>query len=226
MSDTARADVLGAPGYDARSTPEVPAEVVATTAPGPAEIAAGRSAVPEWSWAWAGPRAAAVVVPAVFTVLDVTCHVRLTQLLLVGPCIAAVTSRARTVALNVVYVLILMTYLAWPNHTAGTIQQVFTTVAGVGIGAVCVVASARRQSLERSVVREEWRRTVLAGIVESTVEAVVGCRLDGTITEWNAAAERLYGYPADAAVGRSIRMLYPAEPEPSLREIHDRVVAG
>ena len=50
----------------------------------------------------------------------------------------------------------------------------------------------------------------LAAIVASSDDAIVAHDLDGTITLWNAAAERLLGYSAAEAVGRSTVMLFPA----------------
>jgi len=50
-----------------------------------------------------------------------------------------------------------------------------------------------------------------AALVESSEDPVIGLTLDGLITDWNPAAERLYGYSADEALGASIAMLVPPE---------------
>jgi PAS domain S-box-containing protein len=57
--------------------------------------------------------------------------------------------------------------------------------------------------------RGETLRQRLAAIVESSSDAIVGESLDGTITIWNDAAERLYGYSVGEAVGKSFSMLLP-----------------
>jgi PAS domain S-box-containing protein len=49
----------------------------------------------------------------------------------------------------------------------------------------------------------------LAAIVDSSVDAIIGETLDGKITSWNPAAERLYGWPAAAAIGQDIAIIYP-----------------
>lgn len=63
----------------------------------------------------------------------------------------------------------------------------------------------------------------LASIIGSSNDAILGIDLDMTITSWNAAAQRLYGYYEDEAVGHSVLMLVPddrKEEEPSiLRQI-------
>ncbi len=51
----------------------------------------------------------------------------------------------------------------------------------------------------------------LAAIVESCDDAIVGKTLDGIITSWNRGAERLFGYSASEAVGRSILLIVPDE---------------
>ena len=44
----------------------------------------------------------------------------------------------------------------------------------------------------------------LAKVVESSDDAIVSTNLDSIITSWNRAAERICGYTAAEAVGRSI----------------------
>lgn len=51
--------------------------------------------------------------------------------------------------------------------------------------------------------------TRLASIVEASDDAICSQTLEGIITYWNPAAERLYGYTAEEAVGQSLTMLFP-----------------
>jgi PAS domain S-box-containing protein len=66
----------------------------------------------------------------------------------------------------------------------------------------------------------------LAAIVECSDDAIISKTLDGLIQSWNAAAARIFGYTAEEAVGRSIRMIIPRELYPEERGILDRVRRG
>jgi PAS domain S-box-containing protein len=55
--------------------------------------------------------------------------------------------------------------------------------------------------------RAEEAQARLAAIVESSDDAIVGTTLDGTITSWNAGAQRLYGYSPDEALGKPVFMI-------------------
>lgn len=51
----------------------------------------------------------------------------------------------------------------------------------------------------------------LASIVESSSDAIIGKDLNGKITSWNSAAEKMYGYSTNEVVGKSISLLFPAD---------------
>jgi PAS domain S-box-containing protein len=54
----------------------------------------------------------------------------------------------------------------------------------------------------------------LAAIVDSADDGIISKTLDGIVTSWNAAAERIFGYSAEEMVGSSIYRLIP----PDLRD--------
>jgi PAS domain S-box-containing protein len=74
--------------------------------------------------------------------------------------------------------------------------------------------------------RMEETRQWLAAIVESSEDAIIGKALDGTITSWNRAAERIYDYPAAEVVGRSIRILLPPGRPHEIDGILERISRG
>lgn len=65
-----------------------------------------------------------------------------------------------------------------------------------------------------------------AEVVRGTQDAVLSKDLDCIVTSWNPAAERLYGYSDEEAVGRHVSFLVPLDHKNEEQEILDRVLRG
>ena len=59
--------------------------------------------------------------------------------------------------------------------------------------------------------RAESAQRLLASIVASSDDAIIGAAADGTILSWNAGAQRLFGFTAADIAGRSMSELFPAD---------------
>jgi diguanylate cyclase (GGDEF)-like protein/PAS domain S-box-containing protein len=82
-------------------------------------------------------------------------------------------------------------------------------------GAALLVVVGADVSAERRLT-EAFRQ--VAEIVEQSNDAIITASPDLIITSWNGGAERMYGYTAKEAVGRSIDLLVPADERPPLEE--------
>jgi PAS domain S-box-containing protein len=82
---------------------------------------------------------------------------------------------------------------------------------GVAFLAISIFAGsmARQKTLAESRAERSMRE--MAAIVEYSEDAIFSTRPDGTIMSWNRGAERLYGYPAQEAVGLPVSRLAPLE---------------
>lgn len=69
------------------------------------------------------------------------------------------------------------------------------------------VFAAARDITEQRRAEEDSR--LLAAIVRSTDEAVISTELNGVITSWNRAAERIYGYSPEEMIGGRLERLVP-----------------
>jgi PAS domain S-box-containing protein len=61
---------------------------------------------------------------------------------------------------------------------------------------------------ERKLTEEYMAR--LAAIVSSSDDAIISKTLEGTITSWNPAAEKLFGFAANEIIGQSVMKIIPA----------------
>ena len=74
-----------------------------------------------------------------------------------------------------------------------------------------VTGSTRREPMDAA--------DLLAAIVNSSDDAIIGKTIDGVITTWNPAAERMYGYTAAEIIGQPITVLCPPDRVAEIQEI-------
>jgi diguanylate cyclase (GGDEF)-like protein/PAS domain S-box-containing protein len=108
----------------------------------------------------------------------------------------------------------------------GSLVEVSVTVSplrdhqGKPVGASIIT----RDVTERNRRDHEMQR--LAAIVEHSAEAITASDAEGVLTEWNAGAERLYGYTAAQALGQPITLIAPPDRLDEARKLRERALTG
>ncbi|MPY95715.1 MAG: EAL domain-containing protein [Acidimicrobiia bacterium] len=107
---------------------------------------------------------------------------------------------------------------AFPSQVTATPML---DAAGELVAVISVVRDITRHQQAEDRMRE------LSAIVESSGCAIIGNDLDGRVRTWNAAAEALYGYTADQAIGRSSEeLVVPPERRGEIVQLLSVVRAG
>lgn len=86
--------------------------------------------------------------------------------------------------------------------------------SGGEVGALSrTLSHMMNQIVERtaSLRASSEQRRLLAAVVDSSEDAIIATTLDGRITAWNPAAERIYGFSAVEAVGKRIDIVIPED---------------
>lgn len=97
-------------------------------------------------------------------------------------------------------------------------------VTGKPIGWIASITDLTER--RRAQLRADKAIRQLASIVENTDDAIIGRDLNGIVTSWNAAAERLYGYRADEMIGKPLSVLIPPDRPDEEPEILARLRRG
>jgi PAS domain S-box-containing protein len=81
---------------------------------------------------------------------------------------------------------------------------------------------SRIEEQTEALSRNEKGLSLMAAIVESSDEAIIGKDLDGKVVSWNAAAERMFGYRAEEMIGQSMTpLLAPDRPEEEMHILEE-----
>ncbi len=87
--------------------------------------------------------------------------------------------------------------------------------------AILIDEGNKRRAIELALDRYVQRERLFSAAVEAAGHPVISKTLDGTITAWNPAAERLFGFTAAEAIGNNIAIIIP----PDLRDEHCAMIA-
>jgi len=98
------------------------------------------------------------------------------------------------------------------------------SISQVNVNGSKLFTAIVRDITEASKAREASSK--LVAIVESSDDAIISKTLDGIITSWNPAAERLFGYTAAEAIGKPLMMLIPLELVSEEKSIVGRISRG
>ena len=109
----------------------------------------------------------------------------------------------------------------------GTVFPVDISLSHVDTeGGPLVVAAMRDLTDDKKTEEERRRMGRMAAIVEDSDDAIIGKTLDGTITSWNPAAEKMYGYSSEETIGRSIELITHGDRTDEMSVILDRIRTG
>ena len=124
---------------------------------------------------------------------------------------------------------------------AGVIKGITALVSVLTAGMLIplvpkVISLPRRMHLQEvnhklaeEVAERKWAEEMrghLSAVVESSDDAIISMTMEGTITSWNRGAERVFGYSSAEALGKSRRMLLPAERANEESDILARIERG
>ena len=109
-------------------------------------------------------------------------------------------------------------------HRDGHELEIELTISSMGVGDATVFNAFLRDITARREAEREVSR--LAVIVEASEDAIVSGSIDGTVTTWNAGAERLYGYTAEEMIGQPITRLLPSGDFSEVLELRERLCSG
>ncbi|MCB9851267.1 MAG: PAS domain S-box protein [Phycisphaerales bacterium] len=83
-----------------------------------------------------------------------------------------------------------------------------------------------RRKTESALEKQIQKEQNFIAVVQSSADAIIAITLDGAITAWNPAAERMYGYTMEEAIGRNINFIVPPDRLGEVEHLLAEIAAG
>src|SRR5664279_4457767 len=110
------------------------------------------------------------------------------------------------------------------RHRDGTEFPVNVALSHIDTGDVLLVITAVSEVTRQKQAVKTAQLT--AAVVEYSDDAIIGSTLEGVVTSWNPAAERMYGYSSEQIIGRYAGVLSPGDQAGEMRANLARISAG
>jgi PAS domain S-box-containing protein len=120
-----------------------------------------------------------------------------------------------------------------PSPSTGRFSRILASDVVLRLGGLMMQSTSRgrvssdperRGTLDHRTAEDI--RLQLAAIVDSSNDAIIAKDLDGVISTWNLAAQRLFGYSEAEAIGQSITLIIPPDLHDEEKDILRRVRIG
>ena len=106
----------------------------------------------------------------------------------------------------------------------GTDFPINISLSTIDTGDVLLVITAVREVTQQKQAVKNAQ--LIAAIVEYSDDAIIGGSIDGIITSWNLAAERMYGYSSKEVIGKSGSLLTPEDRAVEIKTILAKIKTG
>lgn len=112
------------------------------------------------------------------------------------------------------------------RHKDGHLVDIAMSASPIRDASGRIIGAAKVARDIRDRKQADKDRGHLAAIIESSDDAIVSKTLDGIVTSWNHAAERMFGYSPAEALGRSVSLIIPEERAAEAAEAMARLRRG
>ena len=149
-----------------------------------------------------------------------------TQLIMASIATVRWSSLSMAVAVSVVAIAIAVWFARSMSRPIRQIVASLDAAGGAGIADLPTGGGTEVGILADTIQRFADREHFYRAVLESANDVIITRSLDGIITSWNPAAENLYGYTAEEAIGKPIDIIVPEEKRGEILGLYGRIEEG